>query len=65
MVVQSRVADYVRAMGIKQSTICEKTGIRNDTMSAMLNCKRNMTADEFEMICKALEKAPNDFMCVD
>lgn len=65
MVVQQRVADYVKEMGIKQTTICEKTGIRIDTMSAMLNGKRKMSADEFEKICIALNKAPNDFMCLD
>lgn len=62
MEVQNRVATYVRKMGIKQSVLCEKTGIRNDTMSAMLTGKRKMTADEFEKICIALEKTPNDFM---
>ena len=62
MEVQNRVADYIRNMGIKQSVLCEKTGIRSDAMSAMLTKKRKMTADEFEKICIALEKTPNDFM---
>lgn len=52
-------------MGIKQAIICEKTGIRSDAMSAMLNKKRKMTADEFELICKALDKSPNDFMMTE
>ena len=65
MVVQSRIADYIRKMGIKQSVICEKTGISVWALSAMLTGNRRMTADEFEKICIALEKEPNDFMCVE
>ena len=34
-------------------------------MSAMLNGKRKMTADEFEKTCLALEKSPNDFILSD
>lgn len=60
--VWQRVAQYIRTMGIKQATICEKTGIRPDTMSAMLTGRRKMTADEFEKICLAVGKTPNDFM---
>lgn len=62
MNVQSRISEYIRYAGIKQATICEKTGIRTDAMSAMLNGKRKMTADEFEKICRAIDKSPNDFM---
>ena len=62
MGVQKRVFDYVRKMGIKQTAICRKTGITIDRMSAMNRNKARMTADEYESICKALEKQPNDFM---
>ena len=62
MVVQTRVAEYIRNMGIKQTTICEKTGISVSALSAMLTNRRKMTADEFEKICIAIEKSPNDFM---
>lgn len=65
MEVQNRVAEYIRKMGIKQTIICEKTGIRNDTLSQTFAGKRKMTADEFEKICVAIEKTPNDFMCLE
>mgnify|MGYP003290841971 CR=1 FL=1 len=65
MEVQERVAEFIRNTGIKQSFICERTGIRADAMSGMLTGKRRMLADEFEKICIALEKSPNDFMCID
>ena len=64
MVVQTRVAEYIRKMGIKQTVICEKTGISVSALSAMLTNRRKMTADEFEKICIAIRKSPNDFMVV-
>lgn len=62
MVVQTRVAEYIRNMGIKQTVISEKTGISVTALSAMLTNRRKMTADEFEKICIAIGKSPNDFM---
>lgn len=62
MVVQGRVAQYIKAMGIKQSMIAKKTGLTDNMVSDILNGKRKMSADEFVRICKALEKNPNDFM---
>lgn len=63
--VQSRISGYIKDMGITQASICKKTGIRPDVMSATLSCKRKMTADEFEMICRAIDKSPDDFMVLD
>lgn len=65
MEVQSRISEYIKRMGIKQTTICEKTGIPKDALSTMLSNKRKMSADEFEKICIAIEKAPNDFMLIE
>lgn len=65
MNVQSRLSEYVDNMGIKQAKISEKTGIRRETIHAILKCKKKMTADEFELICRAIEKTPNDFMLTD
>lgn len=62
MVVQGRVAKYVKEMGIKQNVIASKTGLYEQTVSMILNCKRRMSADEFVRICKAIGKEPNDFM---
>ena len=65
MNVQSRISAYIRQMGIKQTVICEKTGIPKDALCGMLNNKRKMSADEYELICRALEKTPNDFTTVE
>lgn len=62
MVVQSRVAEYIKRIGIKQAAICQKTGIKAKRMSGILTCSLKMTADEYEKICRAIEKEPNDFM---
>ena len=64
MNVQSRIAQYISANGIKQSFIVEKTGLSKDIVSAIINKKRKMSADEYELFCKALNKTPNDFMDV-
>ena len=62
MVVQSRLSEYIRNMGIKQTAICNKTGINKDALCAILAGRRKMSADEFEKICMAIQKQPNDFM---
>lgn len=65
MKVQSRVADYVQNNGIRNSFIAEKIGMSPVILSRIFTLKREMTADEFERICLALKKAPNDFMTVN
>lgn len=65
MNVQSRIAQYISANGIKQSFLVEKTGLSKDIVSAIINKKRKMSADEYELFCKALNKAPNDFMLIE
>lgn len=65
MNVQSRISEYIEHMGITQASICKKTGINADTLSLIMRNKRKMRADEFELICRALEKTPNDFMMLE
>ena len=64
MEVQEKVKQYIQNNGIKQSFLVEKTGLSKDIVSAILNKKRKMSADEYELFCKALNKTPNDFMDV-
>lgn len=65
MNVQDRVSEYVQNNGIRQSFIVQKTGLSKYIISAILNKKRKMSADEFELVCKALNKSPNDFMLTE
>lgn len=62
MVIQNKVFAYIKEVGITQSSICRKTGITTDRMSALARNKTKLTADEFEAICVAIQKSPNDFM---
>lgn len=62
MVIQRKLFAYIREVGITQSSICRKTGISIDRMSALARNKTKLTADEFEAICLAIQKSPNDFM---
>ncbi len=62
MNVQARVAEYIKRIGIKQAEVSRKTGIKPKRLSGIVNCSLKMTADEYEKICKAIEKEPNDFM---
>lgn len=62
MTVQKRVATYLLDNGITQAFVAEKAGITRKRMSDILTLKSKMKADEYEKICKALGKQPNDFM---
>lgn len=65
MDVQERVAKYVQNNGIMQKFIAEKTGLSQVKVSNILNLNQKMTADEFELFCKALRKQPNEFIAIE
>lgn len=52
---------HLNDTGIKKVRVAEKTGISKSTLSAILSKKRRMTADEFILICDALDVDPNYF----
>lgn len=62
MNVQKRIAEYVTNTGIKQSFIVGKTGLSPNRVSAILNCKSKMSADEYELFCRALNMTPGEFI---
>lgn len=64
MVVEKRIADYIRDNGLKQKFISDRTGIEPVKLSNILNGKRNLAADECEKICIALNVDPNTFLHV-
>lgn len=65
MNVQERVAEYVQNNGIMKKFISEKTGLSPVKVSNILNLNQKMTADEFELFCKALKKQPNEFIVIE
>ena len=61
MSINKELNDYVTSNGIKQSYICEQTGIHPDIVSRILREARKITAEEFLKICNALNLDPRDF----
>ncbi len=61
MKVVEKLNAYVNENDIKQIYIAQKTGLDEDTVSDMLNGNRQILADEFLMICIALDIDPNIF----
>ena len=61
MSINERLNEYVTENGIKQIHIAQKTGLSPDTVSKILNNNRRILADEFLLICTALEIDPNIF----
>ncbi|MBQ4397607.1 MAG: helix-turn-helix transcriptional regulator [Clostridia bacterium] len=61
MYINQMLNDYVVANGIKQIYISKKTGIDTNTISLILTGKRRILADEFLLICIALNLDPNYF----
>ena len=61
-VVQTNLRNYVKSNGIKQSFIAERTGLKEYTVSDIFTCRREMKADEFVMMCRAIGNNPNDFV---
>ena len=61
MSINERLSVYVSENGIKQVYIAQKTGLTPDTVSKMLSGRRRILADEFLLICNALNIDPNIF----
>ena len=60
--VQSSLREYVKANGIKQRFIAQATGLKEYHISDIFCGRCKMSADEFVLICIALNKSPNDFV---
>ncbi len=62
MDIQKRIAQFINDNGVKQSFLSEKTGLSRNIISGIMTSQRKMSADEYFMICQALNKEPNYFM---
>lgn len=60
MKVCERLKLYISNKGLKQKSVAEKAGFTENQMSQILNGKRNISADELEIICNAMDAKPND-----
>ena len=57
--IRDFIISYIAKKGIKQCFISEKTGLSDDTVSKILLGKRRILANEFLLICKAID-VPNE-----
>ena len=53
-----RLKEIVDNRGIKQSYICEKTGMTPDAVSRILNGTRKITGEELLNLCDLLQVDP-------
>lgn len=56
-----KIKMYLEEKGIKQSFLAEKTSIPQSTLSALLNDKRGILANEYFSICTALDVPVDTF----
>lgn len=61
MSVNEKLKRIVDDRGIKQKTLCEKTGMTADCISRILNSTRKVSADEFLILCQVLCVDPRSF----
>ena len=59
--VQQKIKEYMQAKGIKYNFVASKIGMTPVTFGTIMNGQRNLRADEFFAICKALEVSPEIF----
>lgn len=62
MIINERLREYVESNGIKQSFLCNETGLSSDTISRILLSKRKITGEELLLICEALNIDPRSLM---
>lgn len=58
--VNHSIRDAIEDSGLKQRFIAEKTGISEQALSAMINGRQKIGAEEFFAICKVLNKSPEE-----
>lgn len=61
MKINLKLKDVLEDRGIKQSYLCEKTGLSADSVSRILRGTRKISAEEFLNICEALNLDPRSF----
>lgn len=61
MNINAKLKEIVDKRGLKQTYICEKTGMTSDCVSRILSSTRKITAEEFLLICDVLDIDANEF----
>lgn len=55
------IKEYIDDHGLKQKKIAEDAGMKPQTLSDILNCRRKVEAMEYFAICRALGVSVNYF----
>ncbi len=53
--IAERINEYMLEKGLKQTTLASHLGMEKSSMSATLNGKRTLTAEEYVSICDFFE----------
>ena len=61
MQMHERVKRYISDRGLSQKIIAANMGIPEPKLSLILNGKRRMTVDDYELICRAMAVDPARF----
>lgn len=61
MDIRVKMRDLIETDGRKQVTVAKAIGMTPAQLSAVLNLKRKVEADEFLSFCKYMGINPNDF----
>ena len=61
MQMHERVKNYITERGLSQKLIAANMNITESRLSLILNGKRRMTVDDYEMICRAMAVDPARF----
>ncbi len=64
MEIHKKIKEYIGDNMDLKNSIIKKTGISDDTLSAILNGEKPLYADEFRSICLALNVSPEIFMVI-
>lgn len=62
MNLPNKIREYLEDSGISQTFVANKTGIPTTALNMILNNKRRLLAEEYFLICEALEKDANFFL---
>lgn len=57
-----KIKEYIKSKGISQTFVSNKTGIPISTLNAVLNGNRKLMAEEYFVICQALDVPLDTFM---
>lgn len=52
--INRRIREYIDTNDKRPTAIADKSGIRRDTFSRIINCKRPLYAEEIMPVCNAL-----------